>query len=193
MCKLCAFTKSTQYLILNASKASNKKYETIPNQKGHLSIFLAHSDFPSSSGFVIFFPKFFIASKGSLVTVLIFCNRMDVKKLQKVPFSFFGTMRLVKIPIFCLILNFLNRYPPKTFFNTIRIFDVIPELYCVSLWRRRRFKNKRSRLSQHAFDVISEVICSSLGRRDGIKKRPHLSQCAIPELQKRFPSTKGTL
>ena len=50
---------------------------------------------------------------------------MDVKKIPKgSPLTFFGTMRLFKIFILCLMLYFLNKYPPIAFFNTIRILEV---------------------------------------------------------------------
>ena len=48
--------------------------------------------------------------------------------------------------------------------------------------------------SIRTLDVISEVICVLLRRSSRIgKKRSHLSQHAISELLKPFPSTKGTL
>ena len=54
-----------------------------------------------------FFRKFFNVLKGSsLQFVLIFCNRTNVKKSQRVPsFRFFGTMRLLKIFIFCVFFR----------------------------------------------------------------------------------------
>ena len=56
-------------------------------------------------------------------------NRKDVKKSLKVP-PFFGTMRLFKIMIFCLIFGFLNNHPPIIFFNTIQILKVGLRKYC---------------------------------------------------------------
>ena len=108
------------------------------------------------------FQKFFDCTKGPLSIFLIFWNIIDVRKSHRVPpFRFFGTMRLFKIVIFHLTLGFLNTYPPIFFFNSIRnlnvisgvkryirIFDVISEVYSVSLRRRRRFENKCSHLSQ---------------------------------------------
>ena len=63
---------------------------------------------------------------------------------RMVPLStFFGTTRLSKILIFCLILGFLNRYSPIIFFNTIRILDVISKV--------KRYIR--------IFDIISELYC----------------------------------
>ena len=73
---------------------------------------------------------------------LVFCNRTNVKKSQRVPsFRFFGTMRLLKILIFCFFfakffksrfnfLKFCNRMdvkkiskcPPFTVFGIVTFF-----------------------------------------------------------------------
>ena len=55
-----------------------------------------------------FFRKFFyVLKRSSLQFVLIFCNRTNFKKSQRVPsFRFFGTMRLLKILIFCFLKIF---------------------------------------------------------------------------------------
>ena len=79
------------------------------------------------------------------------------------PFTFFVTIRLLHNSHFCLKLGFLNMTHKYFFFNTIRnfnvisgtkryirILDVMPELYCVLLRRRRKFGIKGSRLFQHA-------------------------------------------
>ena len=42
-----------------------------------------------------FFENFF-STKGSPFIFLEFCNRMDVEKSQRVPFSFFGIVRLLQ-------------------------------------------------------------------------------------------------
>ena len=123
----------------------------------------------------IFSRNFFNVSKGPSSLFSLFFRRNGFKKNH---LTFFGTMNLFKILIFCLISGFLNTYPPIFCFHTIqmfdvtfevkcyiRIFEVISELYCIFLRRRQRFNNKRSPLSQHA----------------------------TSELLKRFPSTEGTL
>ena len=87
------------------------------------------------------------------------------------PFRFFGTMRLFKMVIFHLTLGFLNTYPPIIFFNTIRylnvisgvkryirIFDVVSEVYSVSLRRRRRLENKWWHLSQPLYPNFWSVF-----------------------------------
>ena len=67
-----------------------------------------------------FFRNFFNVLKGSsLQFVLIFCNRTNVKKSQRVPsFRFFGTMRLLKIIIFCFFSKIFRRlqWVPLQFF-----------------------------------------------------------------------------
>ena len=119
-----------------------------------------------------FFENFFDCIKGSPFIFLIFWKIIDNWKSQMVPhFRFFGTMRLFKIVIFHLTLGFLNTYPPIFFFNTIRnlnvisgvkryirIFDVISEVYSVSLRRRRRFENKCSHLSQPLYPNFWSVF-----------------------------------
>ena len=103
----------------------------------------------------LFFENFLIVPKGPLFNFfdILEHNRcLKIPNFSKVPpFRFFGT-------IFHLTLGFLNTHPPIFFFNTIRnlnvisgvkryirIFDVISEVYSVSL-RRRRF---------HYFDSYS--------------------------------------
>ena len=68
-----------------------------------------------------FFETFWIAPKGPLSFVSIFCNTMDVKKLQRVPpFTFFDTVTLFKNLI---LKNFLGNFfmspkgPPSIFFS----------------------------------------------------------------------------
>ena len=112
-----------------------------------------------------FFRKFFDCTKRSpLQFFLIFWNNRCLKIPKGPLFRFFGTMRLFKIVIFHLTFGFLKTYPPIFFFNTIRnlnvisgvkryiqIFDVISDVYSVSLRRRRRFENKCSHLSQSLY------------------------------------------
>ena len=61
--------------------------------------------------------------------------------------------------------------------------------------RSRRIKKTLPFIPAHyirTLDVISEVICVLMRRSRRIKKRSNLSQHAISELLKRFPSTEGT-
>ena len=76
--------------------------------------------------FSITFVNILMFSKGPL-NVLIFCNKMDVKKSQNVPLFHFRHYKAVS-DFFGLKLGFLNIYPPLMFLNSIRIFDVISEL-----------------------------------------------------------------
>ena len=89
-----------------------------------------------------FFCNFFHVTKDSSLHFLVFCNRTNVEKSQRVPsFRFFGTMRLLKILIFCfffenfsslasIFLKFCNRmdvkkiskFPPFTVFGIVRFF-----------------------------------------------------------------------
>ena len=99
-------------------------------------------------GFVSFFRKVFNVPKESSLQFLLFCNRTNAEKDQMVPsFSFFGTLRLLKILIFCFFFrkvfkvskgspfNFLKfcnrknerksqRIPPFTFFGIVRFFKM---------------------------------------------------------------------
>ena len=116
-------------------------------------------------------------------------------------------MRLFKILIFCLILGFLNIYPPNILSEFWRlrfeiialnpIFDVISELY--SIFKEETAIRKQANpfvpaRNNRTFDVISEVVCVLLRKRGRIeKKSSHLSQHTTSELLKRFPSTKGAL
>ena len=65
-----------------------------------------------------FFRKFFNVLKGSsLQFVLIFCNRTNVRKSQRVPsFTFFGTMRLLKILMFLFLFRKFLQWVPLHFF-----------------------------------------------------------------------------
>ena len=117
------------------------------------------------------FRKFFDCTKAPFN----FFDILEHNRCLKIPkgplFRFFGTMRLFKIVIFYRKLGFLNTYPPIFFFNTIRnlnvisgvkrynrIFDVISEVYSVSLRRRRRFENKFSHLSQPLYPNFCSVF-----------------------------------
>ena len=71
--------------------------------------------------FSTFFEVFWIAPEGPPSFVSIFCNTMDVKKLQRVPpFTFFGTVTLFKNLIQKIFLgNFFMspKGPPFDFFQ----------------------------------------------------------------------------
>ena len=122
-------------------------------------------------GFVrFFFQKFFDVLKGSsLQLVLIFCNRTNVKKSQRVPsFRFFGTMRLLKILIFCFFFskifkrlqwvplqffkNFATEWllknlkgPPFTVFSIVRNFKM--NNFCL----KTRFSEAQHAISEFCF------------------------------------------
>ena len=104
--------------------------------------------------------RFFFVSKGSPFNFLIFAANCSFKKHKGSPLFrfFFGIMRFTKF-FFSLKLGFLNIYPQIILFNTfqnfdvisgvkryIQTFDVIPEVSCVLLRRRRR----RSRIKKSA-------------------------------------------
>ena len=64
-----------------------------------------------------FFRSFFNVPKGSPLLYLIFCNRTNVKKSQRVSsFNFFGTMRLLEIRISFENFFSLQRVPLRIFF-----------------------------------------------------------------------------
>ena len=50
-----------------------------------------------------------MSPKGPPFIFLIFCNRTNIKKSQRVPFRFFGTVRLLNILIFSKIFPSLQR------------------------------------------------------------------------------------
>ena len=59
---------------------------------------------------------FLMSGKGPPSIFKIFCNMIDIKQSQRVPyFRYFGTMRLFKIVIFRLKLGFLSIYLPIIF------------------------------------------------------------------------------
>ena len=74
---------------------------------------------PLFSGFARLSQSLLMSTKGLPFS---FCKKMPFREFQRVPqFRFFNAMRQFRIPIFCLILSFLNRYPTMIFFSTIRI------------------------------------------------------------------------
>ena len=81
ICELFTFTKSTQYVILNASKGLNLEMQ---NSEGSLlPMFWRYAmrlSPPLLSGFVTFFRKFLKSSKGPPSIFLVFCNWMDDEK-----------------------------------------------------------------------------------------------------------------
>ena len=132
-----------------------------------------------------FFENFLIVPKGPPFNFFYILGHNRCLKIPKGPPSrLFGTMRLFKIVIFRLILGFLNTYPPIYFFNTIRnsdviygvmcyirIFDVISEVFSVSLRRRPRFENKCSHLSQLLYHSTEGLLWVNLFCEFFIKKR----------------------
>ena len=92
---------STKYLILNASKASNGIQNYSKAEAGPHFHFYQHYETSSFFGFVKLFK---------------FLQRM-LKNSTIPPSIFFGTMKLLEIPIFRLRLGFLNIYPPIIFFQ----------------------------------------------------------------------------
>ena len=101
-----------------------------------------------------FFWIFFV-SKWPL-HFLIFCNKMEFQEGKRVSLlTFFGTMRLFQISNFLPEIRFSYFIPTKFFLNTfqnfdlmfgvksnIRVFDVIPDLYCVSLKEEAEFRKQ---------------------------------------------------
>ena len=90
-------------------------FTSISKQKGPFFHFFRHYETPSFS-FETFFENFLLSWKNPFNFLLIFCNRMDVSKYQKVPsFRFFGTMKLFKILIFLFCFRKLSRVPVNFF------------------------------------------------------------------------------
>ena len=125
------------------------KYETILNQKGSfpLSAFFCtmrvpptdrmdvkksrrvplqtfwHYETVQNSHFSSISRKFLNISRGSALIFFDILQQNGCVKISKVtPFTFFGTMRLLKIFIFRLILGFLNSYSTIIFFRWCPIF-----------------------------------------------------------------------
>ena len=110
----------------------------------------------------LFFENCLIVPKGPPFNFFDILEHNRCLKIPKgPPFKIFRHYETVQNCHFSSDIGFLNTYPPIFFFNTIRnlnvisgvkryirIFDVISEVYSVSLRRRRRFENKCSHLSQ---------------------------------------------
>ena len=92
-----------------------------------------------TSKFSFFFPKNFQCVQRVPSSIFFtFGKRMAVKKFPKgSPFTFFGT-ETVQNSHFSSDIRF-SKHPTNNFFNTIRIFDVISELYCDLLMRKQMF------------------------------------------------------
>ena len=74
------------------------------------------SDLLALFSFFVFFRKFFKVSRVPL-HFFKFCNRMDVKKSQRAPFTVFGIVRFFKMNIFCLkIMSSQAQYAMSDFF-----------------------------------------------------------------------------
>ena len=110
----------------------------------------------------LFFRKFFYCTKRS---PFIFFDILEHNRCLKIPkcppFQIFRHYETVQNCNFSSDIRFSQYISTNIFFNTIRnlnvisgvkryirIFDVISEVYSVSLRRRRRFENKCSHLSQ---------------------------------------------
>ena len=123
-------------------------------------------------GFVrLFFRNFLNVLKGSsLQFVLIFCNRTNVKKSQRVPFRFFGTMRLLKILFkknfkdsngfpFIFKKNFATEWllknlkgPPFTVFGIVRNFKM--NNFCLKI----SFSEAQHAISEFCFFLKTGVF-----------------------------------
>ena len=94
------------------------------------------------------FRKYFNVLKGSsLQFVLIFCNRTNVKKSQRVPFRFYGTMRLLKNLIFCFFFENFSKTPicSPSFFLKFLNRMVVKESQRApfySFWHCEKFQNE---------------------------------------------------
>ena len=107
---------------------------------------------------------------------LTFCNKKDVRRVPNgPPFTFYGTLRLFKCLIFCLILGFFNKYPPIIFSILSKFWRWRFENLALypNCWRyirtilrltkeARNFENKRTHLSQHAISNFGRYIRSNL-------------------------------
>ena len=98
-CELFTFTKSTQYLILNASKGL---YLEMQNPEGSpFPIFRRYETFSAHFfGCETFFRNFLTSSKGPPSFFRGFATEWMLKRPKGPPFTFFGTTRLLKILIF---------------------------------------------------------------------------------------------
>ena len=81
---------------------------------------------PTLFGFVRFFRNFFNVPQRALPSIfLIFCNRTNVEKSQRVSsFRFFGTMRLLKILMFFVQIFWLYQRFPLIFLKFCNTMDV---------------------------------------------------------------------
>ena len=79
---------------------------------------------PTLFGFVRFFRNFFNVPQRALPSIfLIFCNRTNVEKSQRVSsFRFFGTMRLKNSHVFCFFFEIFQRLQrfPFNFFEILQ-------------------------------------------------------------------------
>ena len=110
----------------------------------------------------LFFRKFFDCTKGSLLQCFdILEHKRCFKIPEGPPFQIFRHYETVQNCHFSSDIRFSQYISTNNFFNTIRnlnvisrvkrnirIFDVISEVFSVSLRRRRRFENKCLHLSQ---------------------------------------------
>ena len=83
-------------------------FTSIPKQK--VLPFFDTMRFPPCRLCETFFSKFLYCPQSALPSIcLIFCNRTNARKSQRVPpFRFFGTMRLLKFLFFCFFFERLQ-------------------------------------------------------------------------------------
>ena len=147
-CERFIFTKSTQYLILNASKGLCLEMQ---NPEGSpLPIFRRYETFPAPFRLCETFSKFFKVFEGDFFWC--FAPECMLKKPKGPPFTFFGTMRLLKILIF--------RFFWKIFKN-FRNFPMSPKgrsifLYFATNWLFKKPKEPPS-------TILTTLRCLSLG------------------------------
>ena len=107
----------------------------------------------------LFFENFFIVPKGPLQFFHVLEHNRCLKIPKGPPFQSLRHYETVQNCHFSSDTRFSQNISPKIFFNTIRnlkvisgvkryirTFDVISEVYSVSLRRRQRFENKCSEL-----------------------------------------------
>ena len=132
-----------------------RHYETVQN-----SHFCFFENFLKTPHFLFFFfQKFSMFTEGPSVC-LIFCNRTNVKKSQRVPFSrFFGTMRLPLKFLFFVFFRLFFKDSKESPFNFskfcnrmgIKKSQRVPSFTVfgiVRFYKRNNFRVKISRFSQ---------------------------------------------
>ena len=126
-CEKFTFTKSTQYLILNASKGL---YLEMQNPEGSPFQFFGAMRLSLPLFRVCeIFRNFLKSSKGPPSIFWCFAHEWMLKKPKGPPFTFFGTMRLLKIPIFRFFFENFENF--SKFFNasegSLLLFDILQQ------------------------------------------------------------------